>query len=567
MNKLPAVKYKYPSLRIAAPLLAALLIAALPQTAKAAPDAGSLLQQIERTGPSPPPPSGTGLRFEQQGNTKLPISKPFAVKTIRITGNTQFDTATLHALVANEEGKNLTFADLSELAARIADYYHSHGYLFVQAVIPAQVIKHGVVTIEVIEARYGKITLDNRSRVSDLLLQDTLSPLQSGQAIGQVGLDRALLLLSDIPGVAINATLKPGETVGTSDLLVDTAVGPNVSGSVALDNYGNRYTGRARIGGTVNFINPLQHGDVFSVSGLSSGSDLNYGRVAYDSLLNGQGTRVGGSYSTLGYTLGDTLASLDAHGTAQVESLWAKHPLMRSRDANLYGQIQYDRLQLSDHIDASAIETDRHLENWTTSLAGDARDALLPNSTNTWNLSWTAGRVGFDNETARLVDAATAGTQGGFMRWTANFTHLQSLSPTDELYFDVSGQWTNGNLDPSMKMIAGGPYSVRAYDIAAVSGDSGYQGTAEFRHDLGAAWNGQWQAVAFIDSAYVTVNQSSWAAGANSATLNGAGVGINWRSVNQWSARAYIAMPIGPVPDLVGSTSSVRAWVGVSMLF
>jgi hemolysin activation/secretion protein len=46
--------------------------------------------------------------------------------------------------------------------------------------------------------------------------------LGTGQAISQGALDHALLLLSDLPGVAVNATLKPGEAVGTSDLVVDT---------------------------------------------------------------------------------------------------------------------------------------------------------------------------------------------------------------------------------------------------------------------------------------------------------------------------------------------------------
>lgn len=547
MNKKSTMKYGSNPQRIMKPLLSTLLVAFSPLAALAAgpvvPDAGAILRQIQPVTPPPPSSSGTGLTIEQEGRGKLPPSEPFLVKAIRISGNTLFDTATLHALMADAEGKTLTLSQLDVLVARITDYYHSHGYPLARAIIPAQAIRDGVVVIEVIEARYGKIRLDNRSRVNDPLLQDTLSPLQGGQAIGQTELDHALLLLSDIPGVALNATLKPGETVGTSDLLVNTTPAPAVAGNVVLDNYGNRFTGRARIGGTVNFIVPLHLGDVLSVSGLSSGSGMNYGRLAYEALLNGQGTRMGGSYSALHYILGGPLASLNAHGTAQVASLWAKHPLVRSRDVNLYGQIQYDRLQLRDHIDASAIQTDRHLDNWT------------------------AGRVGFDDGAAQLADAATAKTQGRFSKWNANLARLQSLSPQNTLYLVFSGQWANSNLDSSQKMTVGGPYTVRAYDMGAVSGDTGYLGTAEFRHDLGSAWDGQWQAVAFIDSAHVTVNKTVWVAGTNSATLSGAGVGLNWAGPNQWGARAYIAAPIGSTPALVGTTYSARAWVEIGRGF
>jgi len=522
-------------------LWAGLLVAFAPfgvqAAGPAAPDAGSLLRQIQPMTPPVPSSTAPGLRIEREGGTKLPASAPFEVKSIRISGHALFNTSTLHALVADAEGKNFTLSQLGELAARITDYYQSHGYPLARAIIPAQAIRDGVVTIAVIEARYGKVKLDNRSRVKDPLLQATLSPLQSGQAIAQESLDTSLLLLSDVPGVVVAATLKPGESVGTSDLLVNTAPGPAVSGNLVLDDYGNRYTGRARIGGTMNFINPLRHGDVLSVNGLSSGRGMNYARLTYEALLNGRGTRIGGSVSALNYILGDPLAALNAHGTAQVESLWAKHPLLRSPDSNLYGQLQFDRLQLRDHIDASAISKDRSLANATAILAGDARDALLAGAASAWNVGWTTGRVGYDDEAAKLADAATARTQGGFSKWNASLARLQGLSQTNTLYLAFSAQWAGDNLDPSQKLPAGGPYTVRAYDMGAISGDSGYVGIVEFRHVLGTAWSGQWQAVAFVDSAHVSVNQNVWAAGTNRARLSGAGLGLNWAGPSQWSAR------------------------------
>jgi hemolysin activation/secretion protein len=200
------------------------------------------------------------------------------------------------------------------------------------------------------------------------------------------------------------------------------------------------------------------------------------------------------------------------------------------------------------------------------SLAGDVRDALLAGAVNTWNVGWTSGSVSFDNVVAQVADAAAANTQGSFSKWNVSLARLQGLSSKDELYLAFSGQGASNNLDPSEKMIAGGPYTVRAYDMGAISGDTGFLLTAEFRHDLGQAWQGrQWQVVGFVDSEQVTINKNAWVAGTNSATLSGGGLGLNWTGPKKWSARAYIANPLGSAP--MGSTASVHEWVEINKNF
>jgi len=550
-----------------AALLAALFMVTVPAAGSIVPDAGSILQQIRPIIPPTPTSTAMGLTIEGKPAGRLPPGFPFIVRKIQISGNTLFDTTTLHALVAAAEGKRLSLSDLGELVTRITDYYHTHGYVLARAIIPAQVIRDGVVVVEVFEARYGAIRIDNHSRVNDALLENTLSDLESGQPVGQAKLDHSLLLLADIPGVFVNATLKAGESVGTSDLFVNATSGPAVSGSIALDNHGNPYTGRVQVSGSADLVDPLHIGDILSANALSSGRGINFGRIAYESIVDAKGTRMGASYSALHYIVGGPLAVLEAHGTAQIESLWAKQTLVRSRNVNLYGQIQYDGMQLSDDIDIGALRADRHLENWTLSLAGDARDSLLSRGITIWRFDWTDGRDRFDNLAAKLADAATARTQDGFSKWTANIYRLQKLSSKDELYLAFSGQWASGDLDSSEKMTVGGPNTVRAYDMGAISGDTGYLGTAEFRHDLGRALGSQWQAVAFLDSARVTINKTIWAAGPNSADLNGVGIGLNWAGPNRWSAKICFARPIGPIPALVTNAASNRAWIETSKGF
>lgn len=553
--------------RVARPrLLAALLLTcpALPALAATPPipNAGSILRQNQPVTPTAPAPASPGLSIEQPGAGALPPSRPFLVSHIEITGNTRIGTAKLHALIAEAEGRRLTLPQLGALARRLTDYYQAHGYPLARAIIPAQTIHAGVIRFEIIEARYGKVSLDNHSLVSDRLLGATLAGLQSGAVVAGSQLDRALLLLSDIPGVNVDALLKPGTEVGTSDLQVATTSPSPVNGDVTADNAGDRYSGRARVGGTLNWLDPLHQGDLLSVSGLTTGdSGMNYGRLDYAATLDGEGTQLGTGYSMLDYRLSGTLSPLDAHGDAQDATLWTKQPFVRSQDMNLYGQFQYDYLHLNDEIGRNDTATPRHLNTLTTSLSGTLRDGLGTGGLDTWTASWTYGRVSFENAAAESADAAGADAQGAFSRWNVSFGRLQSLGARDAVYLGASGQWANRNLGPSQQMVVGGPGSVRAYDVDAVSGDAGYQFTAELRHSFLTSWHGRWQALAFVDDAHLRVDEKVFAPGPNTANLTGAGAGLSWAGPAQVQASLTVAAPIGGRPELAGDAASARVWL------
>jgi hemolysin activation/secretion protein len=550
------------------PVVAALLAASLQAHAyQVVPNAGTILQQQQPVRAPAPQPSRPALQLDPATGANLPASQPFVLKAIRIVGNTAFSTGVLHALVASAEGSTVTLPQLEQLAARITTYYREHGYPLSRAVVPAQSIQDGQVVIQVVEARYGAIKLDNSSQVGNPLLAAMLAGLQPGQPIAGDPLDRALLLLSDVPGVAVQALIKPGADVGSADLTVATSTAPTTFANVTLDNGGNRYIGRMRLGTTLYVTNGLHHGDVLDASVLSTFRGMSYGRLGYEALLTGQGTRAGIAYSRVHYDLHGEVEILDPNGMAGVSSAWIKQPLLRSREANLYAQFQYDAKRLHDRIGVLDVRTDRHLDNWVLSLNGDLRDELLGGGVNAWSLGWTRGHTGFDDSAAALLDATTAQTRGSFSKWNANASRLQRLGPRDTLFLNLGVQWANANLDSSEKMTVGGPYSVRGYDIGAVSGDTGYIASAELRHDLGAVAAGSLQASAFIDSARVTINHRPWSAGTNRARLSGAGVGLAWNGPDAWRASVALAAPIGNEPAIVGQQSSVRGWVTVSKGF
>ena len=537
------------------------------------PDVGFLLQQIQSTTLTRPLPTTMGLTIEQtsRSSASLVQSDTFLVQRIRITRNTMFETALLHGLVMDGEGKSLNLQGLGNLAARITSYYQGHGYPLARAIIPAQSISEGVVVIEVLEPTYGKVLLDNHSPVPDNLLEMTLQDLQPRLVINQNQLDRVLLLLSDIPGTLVNASLKASSVTDSSDLLVSVIPSEPAGGSLTIDNHGGEFTRIAQIGANLTLNNPLHRGDSLTIDLLTSGVGLQYGRLSYDFLINGNGTRFGGAYSTLHCKVGGAMADAKAECNADTRSLWAKHPILRSRIFNLYGQLQFDQLLLKDHINSELlpIQTDRHLENLTTNLYGDVQGTLGGGTINNWSIGLTMGQVTFDNVPAQGHDAEMAQTLGNFLRWNANLNLQKSLGPNLDLSIAIKAQRASKNLDASQKISVGGPHAVRAYDTSALSGDEGYLIRVDVKQVLGSGWGGLWLGGAFIDTASITVNQQPWptSSGDNVTHISGAGLGLTFTTPNQWQATAFVATPLGNKPTGIDSSDSPRAWLNVARYF
>lgn len=543
-------------------LALALLALPLATLAQAIPNSGQILQQVQPK-PSEKPQAESGLVIESPTSDASTDSTPFPVTHLQVDGNTAFDNATLHALIADGEGRTLTLTELNTLAQRITDYYRARGYPLARALVPAQTLSNGTVHIAVTEARYDQVQLDNRSRVSDGLLHDTLAPLRPGDVVTQAALDRSLLLLGELPGVSPHATLSPGADAGTSTLGVVADAAPMLQGNLFMDDAGSRYTGRLRVGGNLDINNPLRHGDQLSLSALTAGHGMSYGRLAYQFTLNGRGTRLGAAYSALTYALGGPLDALDAHGTARVASAWLAQPLLRARNGSLDVRLQFDRKQLRDRIDSTALRNDRHSNHWAASVQGQRSDDLAGGGFNSASFSVGHGRLDFDQAAAAAADAATARTRGGYTHWNASLARLQWLGSSTRLYASVGGQHSNRNLDSSEQLLLGGPNSVRGYDVASVAGASGWLGTLELRHDLDGGCAGHCEGSVFVDHGSLRINADPWTAGRNRVHLSSAGIGFSWIGTRQWQAQAQLAAPLGAAPELLGKRNSARLWLQV----
>ena len=516
------------------------LACALPALAQQPPDAGSVLRDVQK--PLPPAPAKPQPRLEIEQRRPALAPQPtlrFVLKRVRITGNTVFSESALQEVVRDFVGKEIGFADLEEAAVRITRYYRERGYLVARAYLPQQEIRDGVVEIAVLEGRFGKSELNNRSRVSDATIRRFLRPLEGG-SVDEQHVERQLLLLNDLPGMGTaSAALRPGERVGETALALSVGEAPLIGGGVELDNYGSHFTGQARLTGEFDLFSPLGYGDSASAQGITS-TGLDLLRLAYQLPVGGHGLRLGGAYSQLSYKLGREFESLQAHGTAKTESGNVSYPFVRAREANLNGQLAFTRRQFDDHIDSSDTDTQKSTDAAGITLGGDLRDRWLGGGVTSALATLVAGRLDIETPAARTVDEATAQTQGTYRKLVWNAQRVQRLAERWSGVLGVSGQVANKNLDSSEKFAPGGPFGLRAYPLGEAAADEGVMLNAEARYDVQP---GSLQAIAFYDAGSVHLNhQAPPGTTVNHRSLADVGTGLDWHAGRTWFARLVVAL-------------------------
>jgi hemolysin activation/secretion protein len=537
---------------------------ALTQTIVSAqtPTAGSQLRQIP---PSPVPQQAAPRILVEQGDAQGAAAADqvkIDVATLRVTGARAYPEAGLLAVTGFKPGSQLTLSELRVMAAKIEQEYRSNGYFVAQAYLPAQDIRNGAVTIAVLEGQYGQVRLQNQTAVSGALAGGLLGGLNSGDTVAREPLESRLLLLSDLPGVYVKSTLVPGTTPGTADLLVDVTPGQRISGSIDADNAGSRYTGQNRIGATVNLNEPFGVGDVASLRVLTSGDGLNYARAAYQRQFGR--ARAGVAYSKLAYKLGEEFESLQARGTAEIASVYANYPLIRSRDNNLYAQLSYDDKTFQDKVQVAALVTDKKARAATASLYGDHHDGFGGGGMNTWSLSYTVGELDILTADVRAFDALTARSNGRYRKLGFGASRLQAVTESLSLYAALNGQLASKNLDVSERMSLGGIGGVRAYPEGEAYGDQGYVVNLEARQRLPALWasqQGQMHLIGFVDSGTVTRNKNPWMAGDKRTTMSGAGVGLSWADDHNFVVRSYYAHKLGNRMATSAPDKGGRFWI------
>lgn len=519
------------------------------------PSAGSVREQISNQPPEPPRP--VDLRLE--GQPLLPVEQGgmrFRLEAVLIEGNTVIPTEELQALVAPSVGKEVDFGDLRAMANQISLLYRSRGYVFAKAALPAQDIVGGRLRIQVLEGRYGKVaaTVDGKASAA---LAPYLQGLRSGDVIASEPLERAALLLAELPGYDVVPVVRPGAEVGAGDLDVVVKETGRYRGSVRLDNHGGELTGAHRVLFSGTRYRNWIPGDQLQLDALVSDGSTDLLNLQYSRPLGGRGWRGNLGLSRSTYQLSGLTGFDDGEfkGSSDVLSFGLSYPLVLGQRSSLtlqaglsVSRFENSRVGVVEQYDATSMPI---------SLRFSQQDGFAAGGVTFGALTLTSGRI---RDRENYLSPASLGS---YSKLALDMARIQNLPGAFSGYLRLASQHSNDVLDSSERMSAGGPNGVRAFPSGEASGDRGLLAQLELRYQSPVEGMTPYL---FVDAARMTRIDPE--AGNSTRSISGHGLGLRWQRQGL-SADLSAAWP-GQTGLEAGQTADLkkpRYWLTVNYAF
>lgn len=179
----------------------------------------------DSTGPSRP--DNLDARLPSAAAPEGAANATFEFRSLRVEGASALDLRELEAEWPHKPGDTASVADVFAFAAAVTRAYRAAGFILSHAVVPVQTIADGTFLIRVVEGYVddvivrGQLPAAVRARI-----QRHARPVAEERPATLSGLERALLLVRDLPGVTAEGTLSPGTALGSSRLTIDATHDP-----------------------------------------------------------------------------------------------------------------------------------------------------------------------------------------------------------------------------------------------------------------------------------------------------------------------------------------------------
>ncbi len=485
------------------------------------------------------------LRIETPEKSAVPKAVDeltFDVKDIVIEGVTHYKTSDIKRFFEALIGKATTLSSIRNAADRLEERYRKDGFFLVRVFIPPQQVKDGLFRIRVIEGFIDGVYAEGGTESARQLIENMLSHLINKQPIDLPSLEKALLVMNDMPGLRGSGVLRQGAQLGASELVVSLSEIPKKSYVVGVNNTASKTMGDINSSFSMTINNPVEsHPGQLSLGFNTSGNTerLKAFNVRYSAPVGVHGVVMSLGGLIANAKPGASLKALDIESNSASLSPRLRYALTRSRGLSTFIEsglaLNYSRTTLL----GSELVQDR-------STVIDLGLSVLDNDS--WNgrtefgVNLAQGLVALGANRETTPNPSVQGFDSSSTKFRLNVSRVQNLPGQFSVQVLGQGQMTNDKLLAGEQVFFGGMGIGRAYDTGAVVGDRGVGALLELRRDI---YPGQWQGLTegnlqlylFTDYA-----EASFVAGDRSIRwLRSVGAGFRYRNNTGLSLELLLA--------------------------
>ncbi len=187
----------------------------------------------------------------------------FVFRSLVIEGAEAIAQTELASLWRAAPGEDISVSAVFAFADSVTRLYAARGYLLSFAIVPEQAITDGIVRIQIIEGHVSAIRVKQNGKLREIrsvadaagetLAVRTAARILESRPLKAGDLERALLLLNDLPGLSATSELSPSpDTPGTSLLTIDLSHRA-VRADASYTNMMSGVLGRDMLGGGLRF--------------------------------------------------------------------------------------------------------------------------------------------------------------------------------------------------------------------------------------------------------------------------------------------------------------------------
>jgi len=438
--------------------------------------------------PDPPAPDfgDTPPTSEPQGEPEL----RFYVKQIRVRGSQLLTNAEIETVIYPFLGPGRTLTDLEGARTALEKAFRDKGYQTVSVELPQQNGTRGVIYMNVVENRIGRLTVKGARYFLPSEIKRAAPSLAEGSVPDFNKVTKDLVALNAWPERQVTPSIRPGSVPGTVDVELEVKDKAPVHGGIDLNNNFINNTTELRLDASFTYNNLWQKGHVFGLSTQISPQNLDDSRVISSFYLvrfpqlsrfslQLMASQQNSSVGTLG-----GLATVGNGSTAGVRGIFQLRSLgdyFQSISAGFDYKAfsnKFDRLPGANGIDL-APDAQNLLSSLTLPIyyypisvsynAGLAKK----NSFTEFNaaLQFHLRGVGSDITT---FDFTRYRSDGSWLSLRSDIAHTQDLPKGFQLFGKFQTQLTNDALIPNEQFVIGGASTVRGYPVATALGDNGW---------------------------------------------------------------------------------------------